>query len=38
MNDPSKAMQLLEALRDEESLSVEVIRNRQPQTLSYTFR
>lgn len=38
MNDPSKAMQLLEELRSESSLSVEVIRNRQPQTLSYQFR
>lgn len=38
MNDPSKAMQLLEELRNEDSLSVEVIRNRQPQTLSYQFR
>jgi len=38
MNDPSKAMQLLEQLRNENSLSVEVIRNRQPQTLSYQFR
>jgi general secretion pathway protein C len=38
MNDPSKAMQLLDELRNESSLSVEVIRNRQPQTLSYQFR
>jgi general secretion pathway protein C len=38
MNDPSKAMQLLEDLRSESSLSVQVIRNRQPQTLSYQFR
>jgi general secretion pathway protein C len=38
MNDPGKAMQLLEELRSESALSVEVIRNRQPQTLSYQFR
>lgn len=38
MNDPSKALELLQALRNEQHLTVDVIRNRQPQTLSYQFR
>jgi type II secretory pathway component PulC len=38
MSDPSKALQLLQELRSESDLSVEVVRNRQPMTLSYSIR
>ena len=38
MNDPSKALAMLEQLRNERSLSVDVTRNRQDQTLSYNVR
>ena len=38
MNDPSKALSLLQELRNQTDLSVEVIRNRQPTTLSYSIR
>jgi general secretion pathway protein C len=38
MNDPSRALAMLEELRNERSLTVDVIRNRQDQTLSYTVR
>jgi general secretion pathway protein C len=38
MSDPSKALQLMQELRNENDLSVEVIRNRQPMTLSYSIR
>ncbi len=38
MNDPSRAMALLQELRNEGDLEVELIRNRQPQSLTYTVR
>jgi general secretion pathway protein C len=38
MNDPSRAMALFQELRNQNDLTVEVIRNRQPQTLTYSFR
>jgi general secretion pathway protein C len=38
MSDPSRALQLLQELRNESDLSVEVVRNRQPMTLSYSIR
>jgi len=38
MSDPSKALQLLQELRSENDLTVEVVRNRQPMTLSYSIR
>ena len=38
MNDPSRALALLDDLRDASDLTVDVIRNRQPQTLSYQVR
>lgn len=38
MNDPSKALALLQELRNERSITVELVRNRQPQTLTYQIR
>jgi general secretion pathway protein C len=38
MNDPSRALAMLEELRNERSLTVDVMRNRQDQTLSYSVR
>jgi general secretion pathway protein C len=38
MSDPSRALQLLQELRSESDLTVEVVRNRQPMTLSYSIR
>jgi general secretion pathway protein C len=38
MTDPARALALLQELRNESALTVEVIRNRQPQTLSYQIR
>jgi general secretion pathway protein C len=38
LNDPSRALALMQDMRNEEELTVEVIRNRQPQTLHYRFR
>jgi general secretion pathway protein C len=38
MNDPSRALAMLEELRNERSLTVDVMRNRQDQTLSYHVR
>jgi general secretion pathway protein C len=38
MNDPSRALAMLEELRNERSLTVDVMRNRQDQTLSYNVR
>ncbi len=37
-NDPSRALSLMQELRNESDLSVEILRNRQPQTLSYRFQ
>lgn len=38
MTDPARALALLQELRNESGLTVEVIRNRQPQTLTYQIR
>lgn len=38
LNDPSRALALMQDMRNEDELTVEVIRNRQPQTLHYRFR
>jgi general secretion pathway protein C len=38
MNDPSRAMTLLQQLRSQNDLTVELVRNRQPQKLVYSFR
>ncbi|MGH7786654.1 MAG: type II secretion system protein GspC [Candidatus Binatia bacterium] len=38
MNDPSRAVALLQELRDSSDLQVEVTRNQQPQTLTYNIR
>lgn len=38
MNDPSRALTMLEELRNERSLTVDVTRNRQDHTLSYNVR
>ena len=38
MNDPSRAVSLLQELRDANDLSVKVIRNQQPTTLTYNIR
>ena len=38
MTDPSRAMALLEGLREASDLTIELTRNRQPQTLNYEVR
>jgi general secretion pathway protein C len=38
LNDPGRALTMLNELREESNLSVELVRNRQPQTLSYQIR
>jgi general secretion pathway protein C len=38
ISDPSRALAMLQALRNERSLSVDLVRNRQEQRLSYTVR
>ncbi|MBX3023839.1 type II secretion system protein GspC [bacterium] len=38
MTDPSKAMTLLQALRDSNNLDVEITRNQQPQKLTYNIQ
>jgi general secretion pathway protein C len=38
MNDPSRAVSLLQELRDASDLQVEITRNQQPQTLTYNIR
>jgi general secretion pathway protein C len=38
MNDPSRAVTLLQELRDAQTLDVEITRNQQPQRLSYTIQ
>lgn len=38
LTDPSRALSLMQELRNEKELTVEVIRNRQPRTLHYRFR
>ncbi len=38
MNDPSRAVTLLQELRDAQSLDVEITRNQQPQRLSYSIQ
>jgi general secretion pathway protein C len=38
LNDPSRALSLMQELRNESELTVDIVRNRQPQTLSYRFQ
>lgn len=38
LSDPSRALSMLQELRGESELTVELVRNRQPQTLSYQVR
>jgi general secretion pathway protein C len=38
LTDPSRAMALFQELRNEREISVEVLRNKEPRTLSYQFR
>jgi general secretion pathway protein C len=38
MNDPGKAMALLQQLRDDNNLDVDITRNQQPQKLTYTIQ
>lgn len=38
MNDPSKAVALLQELRDASNLDVDITRNQQPQKLTYSFQ
>ncbi|MGH7822614.1 MAG: type II secretion system protein GspC, partial [Candidatus Binatia bacterium] len=38
LSDPARAMELLQQLKDEGRVSVEVTRNRQPTTLNYEIR
>jgi len=38
MNDPSKAVSLLQELRDASNLDVDITRNQQPQKLTYSFQ
>lgn len=38
LSDPSRAMGMLQELRGESELTIELVRNRQPQTLSYQVR
>lgn len=38
LDDPTRALAMLEELRNESQLTVEIIRNRQPQTLTYQVR
>jgi len=37
-NDPSRALALMQQLRNEDNLTVEIVRNRRHETLSYRFR
>jgi general secretion pathway protein C len=38
LTDPSRALALFQELRNERELSVEIVRNREPKTLSYQVR
>jgi general secretion pathway protein C len=38
LTDPAKAMELIQQLKDERRIAVEVVRNRQPTTLTYEIR
>lgn len=38
LTDPARAMSLLQKLRDEQRVSVEIVRNREPVTLNYEIR